>query len=164
MGHAHAAGWTYVDASTATFEVTLNAASCTPVAPLDPTVVQAECVGGVVTTASVTPATGPAGVTYALDSEPAPGTTVVVTATVGAGNAWVDPLPGEWKAGDPATAFATFTVILAAAETCQTVSPALPTVVQAKCVGGVVTDAVGDAAARRWGDHLLDDSDVAGGR
>ena len=42
----------------ATFEVTLEAASsCTPVAPLDPTVVQAECVGGVVTPASVTPAT-----------------------------------------------------------------------------------------------------------
>ena len=63
-----------------------------PVAPLDPTVVQAECVGGVVTTASVTPATGPAGVTYVLDSVAAPGTTVVVIATVGAGNAW-GPLP-----------------------------------------------------------------------
>ncbi len=109
-------GWSAGDpaATTRVFTLTLNAAPCTPVAPLDPTVVQAECVGGVVTTASVTPATGPSGVSYALGSLPAPGTTVVVTATVGLGYAWVSPLPRGWSAGDPATLRATFTVTLAA--------------------------------------------------
>ena len=99
-------GWSAGDpaATTRVFTLTLDAASCTPVAPLDPTVVQAECVGGVVTTASVTPATGPTGVSYALGSVPAPGTTVVVTATVAVGYAWVDPLPLGWSEGDPATA------------------------------------------------------------
>ncbi len=126
-------------ATTAVFTVTLTAASCTPVAPADPTVVQAECVGGVVRTASVTPATGPTGVSYALGSVPAPGTTVAVTATVAVGYAWVSPLPTGWSAGDPATARATFTVTLAAAETCTGVTPQNPTVRQAVCVNGAVT-------------------------
>ena len=59
----------------------------------------------------------------------APGTTVVVTATVGAGFAWVNPLPGPWKPGVPATTKATFTVIFAAV-TCETVSPGPVTVQQ----------------------------------
>ena len=136
-------GWRAGDpaATTAVFSVTLTAASCTPVAPLDPTVRQAVCVGGVVTTASVVPATGPEGVSYALGAVPAPGSTVVVTATVAAGYAWVSPLPTGWSAGDPATARATFSVTLNPAETCTGVTPLDPTVRQAVCVGGVVTAA-----------------------
>ena len=64
--------------------------------PLDPTVRQAVCVGGVVTAASVVPATGPSGVSYALGAVPEPGTTVVVTARVAVGYAWADPLPEGW--------------------------------------------------------------------
>ena len=68
-------------------------AACTPVAPVDPTVTQATCVNGAVTVPTVVPATGPAGVTYALDP-PAPydpGTddyTVTVTATLADGQEW----------------------------------------------------------------------------
>ena len=36
--------------------------ACTPVSPADPTVVQATCVGGVVTVPTVTAGSGPAGV------------------------------------------------------------------------------------------------------
>ena len=79
----HAEGWTYVNTSTATFAAVLaEAETCTGVVPEDPTVRQAVCVNGAVTTPTITLAT-PEGVSYALGGLPAPGTTVTVTATVG---------------------------------------------------------------------------------
>ena len=41
--------------------------ACTPVAPADPTVMQATCANGEVTVPTVTPGTGPAGVGYSVD-------------------------------------------------------------------------------------------------
>ena len=55
-----------VDSTTATFEVTFDVVACMPVTPVDPTVMQATCTDGEVTVPTVTPASGPAGVSYAL--------------------------------------------------------------------------------------------------
>ena len=133
-------GWTRVNATTATFGVTLTAASCAPVAPVAPTVTQAACVGGVVTAPTVTPASAPTGVTYSV-APPGPyngsvTTAVTVTATLGAGFAWVAPLPTGWVEVNPTTA--TFAVTLTAAS-CTPATPVAPVVVQATCTNGVVT-------------------------
>ena len=63
MGHV-AIDVDVVDPVTATFAVTLNAASCTVALPVPPTVVQARCVGGVVTEASVTLPPDGGGISY----------------------------------------------------------------------------------------------------
>ena len=47
--------------------VTFEAVSCTPVTPVDPTVMQATCAAGVVTVPTITPATTPAGSPTWLD-------------------------------------------------------------------------------------------------
>ena len=60
--------WTYVDPTTATFAVTLNAASCDEVTPADPTVTQAVCRNGAFEPATVTFADTD-GITYAADPE-----------------------------------------------------------------------------------------------
>ena len=136
------AGWTagVPAATTSVFHVTLNAAAtCTPVTPQNPTVTQAACAAGVLQPPTLTLPTT-TGITYTTDKAPpyAPGTTVVVTATLKAGFAWVSPLPDPWKPGNPAATKATYTVTFAAA-TCQTATPGTVTVTQATCTAGAVT-------------------------
>ncbi len=56
-------GWTRTSATTATFTVTLAAASCTEALPVAPKINQAQCVGGQVTNPTLTlPTTD--GITY----------------------------------------------------------------------------------------------------
>ena len=134
------AGWTEVNPTTATFQVTLTAPSCTPATPVAPTVVQATCTNGAVTPPTITPGPTP-GVTYTLaPAGPYDGnvtTTVTVTATLADGFAWTDPLPAGWTEVTPTTA--TFQITLTAA-TCDDVVPVAPALVQAVCVGGDVTE------------------------
>ncbi len=136
----------YVDPVTATYTVTFADVSCTPATPLNPGVVQATCVNGVVTAPTITPKPTD-GVTYVLSpTGPYVGTentTVRVTATLANGYAWVDPLPAGWTRTSATTA--TFTVELVAAA-CTPTAPAAPTVGQAVCVDGGVTDADVDVA------------------
>ena len=134
------AGWTRTSDTTATFTVTFATATCTPVAPVNPNVVQAKCAAGVVTAPSVTP-TPVAGISYVVAP---PGsfdgtvtTAVTVTATLANGYAWVDPLPTGWKRFGPTTA--TFSVTLVGAS-CLPLSPVAPSVVEAVCVAGALTE------------------------
>ena len=81
--------------------------------PVAPTVVQAECVGGVTTPASVTLPPNGGGITYSMSpSAPVAGNQVTVTATLSAGYVWVSPLPDGWLPGDPAATTATWSVTL----------------------------------------------------
>ena len=131
-------GWTRTSDTLATYSVTFNDVKCTPVSPVDPTVVQATCTSGTVTEATVTTATGPVGVAYLRGSpktdEVTGVTTVTVTAVVLAGHEWGQ--LNDWTRVDALTA--TLTVTLKAAS-CVEVTPVAPTVTQAACVGGVVT-------------------------
>ena len=133
-------GWTKVDSTTATYNVTFADVACTPVVPADPAVTQATCTNGVVTVPTVEPATGPTGVSYSLDPPGPydPGTetyTVTVTATLSDGLAWGE-LPDDWTGQSPTTA--TFTAGLVGT-TCDEVTPVAPTNHAAQCVDGAVT-------------------------
>ena len=74
----------------ATYSVTFKDLKCTPVSPVDPTVVQATCTSGAVTEATVTPATQPEGVWYVKGLSTTDAVTGVTTVTVTA-----DLLPGH---------------------------------------------------------------------
>ena len=135
-------GWTITSPTTATFTVTLaEAVPCAPLVPLDPDVVEATCVDGVVTDPLVTPADEPEGIEYTVSpGEYGPGDPVTVEAElVAAGAGWppADEMPG-WTITSPTTA--TFTVTLAEAVPCAPLVPLDPDVVEATCVDGVVTD------------------------
>ncbi len=60
------AGWTETSATTATFEVTFDDVTCTPVAPADPAVTQATCANGAVTVPEITLPETP-GVVYVVE-------------------------------------------------------------------------------------------------
>jgi LPXTG-motif cell wall-anchored protein len=133
-------GWTWASPSTATYTVTFADVSCPPATPLNPGVVQATCVDGVVSAPTITP-TNTTGISYlVMPDGPYDGTVttmVTVTATLADGYAWVDPLPTGWTQVDLVTA--TFTVTLTAT-TCAEVTPAAPAIGQAGCVGGALTE------------------------
>ena len=108
------AAWTRVDATTATFTVTLVAASCTTVTPVAPTVTQAVCRRRGVDGADGDVADDD-GITYtrcpAAPPAYAPGQVVTVTATLTAqGVGWPAQasMPAGWTSTSPTTA--TFTV------------------------------------------------------
>ena len=153
------AGWTLVDATTATFTVDLPAVTCTPVQPVSPTVTQATCRSGVVTQPTVVLATTPPGVSYVRTPQgPYSGTVdtaVTVRATLADGFAWGQ-MPDGWVQVDLVTA--QFTVNLAGT-TCAAVTPVGPTVRSAVCVGGGRDD-----AHRHAGDHRPDHLHVEPGR
>ncbi len=131
-------GWTLVDATHATFTVTLADATCTPVSPTNPVVVPATCTGGAVTEPMVV-LPGTEGIVYS--AEPGPPydgtkeTTVTVTAILDDGFEWGQ-IPAGWRQVDAVTA--THELVLHAAS-CDVVTPAAPSVIEAQCVGGVVT-------------------------
>ena len=126
-------------ATRATFVVTFDDVSCTPVVPVNPAVTQATCLNGEVTTPEITPP-NTTGIVYVLDPPGAyNGTrdaTVTVTATVINGFGWMQMPPG-WTQVDPATA--TFIVRLVGT-TCAQVSPVEPALTQAVCADGVVSE------------------------
>ncbi|WP_125777900.1 InlB B-repeat-containing protein [Antribacter gilvus] len=107
--------------------------------PVNPTVTQAVCVGGVVTAPTLTLPPNGGGITYSVD--PAgpytAGDTVTVTATItGAGFIWGSELPAGWVVTSPTTA--EFEVVFDNV-TCVEVVPVAPTVTEAVCVGGELT-------------------------
>ena len=129
-------GWTWVNATTATFAVTLTAASCDVVTPVAPTFTQAECVGGVLQPPTLTLADTD-GITYTADPDgpylllPQ---LVTVTATLDdAGVAWPDPLEGGWTETGPTTA--TYPVMFVF-KACTPVVPVEPVPTQASCTSG----------------------------
>ncbi len=106
--------------------------------PIEPSVTQAVCTGGVVTTPTLTLAATD-GITYMTDADPPyrPGQSVVVTATLDAkGVGWPAELPEGWT--ETSDTVARFTVEFDAVE-CTPVSPVAPTVTQATCTAGAVT-------------------------
>jgi large repetitive protein len=132
-------GWTRVDATTATVSVQLVGASCDEVTPAAPALIQAVCVAGVVWPPSLTlPSTD--GISYTVDP-PAPyssGQTVAVTATLApAGVGWPATLPAGWTATSDTTAT---NVVTFDAVACKPGTPATPTVLQATCVNGGVSE------------------------
>ena len=84
-------GWTETSDTTATLTHTFDDVTCTPVLPVDPTVVEGLCANGVATASSVQLEATP-GLVYSVDPpgpyDPAAETDVVVTATVLNGYAW----------------------------------------------------------------------------
>ena len=84
-------GWTETSATTATFELTFDTVTCTPVAPVAPGVTQATCASGEVTAPTITLPTTP-GVGYEMEpSELGDGTgnvTVSIMPTVVNGFEW----------------------------------------------------------------------------
>ncbi len=138
-------GWIEADPTTATYSVTLAAASCTSVTPVAPRLTQAVCVNGALVPPSL--ALVPTdGITYTVapPGPYSPGQQVVVTATLNAsGVAWPDPLPTGWVRVSTTTATYTVTFLVVA---CVPVVPADPSVTQASCVSGAVTAPVVTAA------------------
>src|SRR5262249_17813289 len=107
-------GWTRVDATTATYTVTLLRASCEHVSPVAPTITEAECVDGALTEPTLDLPTSGGGITYSVDVDPpyAAGQTVVGTATLDeTGVAWSAELPEGWFRVNALTA--TFSVTFA---------------------------------------------------
>ena len=99
---------------------------------------QATCTAGEVTVPTVVLATGPAGVTYAVDP-PGPydghgGHTVTVTATLADGYAWGT----LWRRGREVERRRRRTRSTLHGTTCDEVTPVAPTVNQAVCRGGVL--------------------------
>ncbi|MGC4108739.1 MAG: hypothetical protein QM753_20645 [Thermomicrobiales bacterium] len=127
-------GWTKVNDSTATFTVELDEVECMPVVPVDPIVMNSECLGGALTSPSVIPVPTE-GVVYTLSGEVVNGGTVTVIATVTDGYAW-GTLPTGWTKVDDATA--TFTVQLDDIK-CTPVSPVAPSVSQVDCAHASIT-------------------------
>ena len=84
-------GWTATSDTTATYTHTFDDVTCTPVLPVDPTVIEGACANGVATASSVQMEAAP-GLVYSVDPpgpyDPAAETDVVVTATVLDGFAW----------------------------------------------------------------------------
>ncbi len=115
----------------------LNGCGGVTAVPVNPTVVQATCSGGVVTTPTVVPSTRPLGVRYTQSpAGPYNGnqtTTVTVTATLTFGYEWGQ-MPAGWVKG---TTTATYTVTLRAAA-CGVFTPTDPTVTQASCAAGIL--------------------------
>ena len=112
--------------TTATFTVTLNAASCTAVTPVAPTVTQAICRNGVLEPPTLElPTTD--GITYTADPKAAyeAGERVTVTATLDdAGVGWPDNLAAlGWTEVDSTTATSEVTFADVA---CTPVTPAAP--------------------------------------
>ncbi|MCF4122461.1 hypothetical protein L1785_15895, partial [Antribacter sp. KLBMP9083] len=131
------AGWVEVSPTVATFSVTFDNVECKEVVPVNPTVTQAVCVGGVVTAPTLTLPANTEAITYTV--APAgpytAGQTVTVTATLSAGFAW-GTLPAGWVEVSPTVA--TFSVTFDDVE-CKEVVPVNPTVTQAVCVAGQLT-------------------------
>ncbi len=141
--------------STATFAVTLNAASCDEVVPADPTVTQAVCRNGAFEPPTVTFAMTD-GITYAADPEgpyvllPQ---VVTVTATLDeAGVGWPATMPAGWTETNSTTA--TFKPVLLQAAPCFPVLPTDPVVTQATCTAGEVTVPTIELASDSGGGHL----------
>ena len=116
----------------------LSGCAAATAVPVNPTVVQATCSGGVVTTPTVVPATRPLGVHY-TQSPAGPyngsqATTVTVTATLTFGYEWGQ-MPAGWVKTNATTA--TYTVTLRAAA-CGVYTPVDPTVTQASCAAGIL--------------------------
>src|SRR5680860_973075 len=91
--------------------VTFDDATCDEVNPVAPTLVEAQCVDGALTTPTLTLAITD-GITYSVDVDPpyAPGEVVVVTATLDAsGVGWPDLLPPGWTELTETTASFTVT-------------------------------------------------------
>ena len=133
------APWTRVNDTTARWTVTLTAATCAEVTPVAPTVTQAMCAGGVLSPPTLALATTDK-ITYTVapSGQYAPGGTATVTATLaGTGVAWPDALPPRWvRVNDTTATYAvTFKVVA-----CTPVALAAPTVTQATCTSGAVSD------------------------
>ncbi|MGN6031112.1 MAG: hypothetical protein ACTHQE_05550 [Thermomicrobiales bacterium] len=128
-------GWTKVNATTATFSVTLDDVECTQVIPAAPVVTNAVCVGGALTDPSVD-LQETTGVTYTMTGEVVNGGTVVVKAVLGDGYAW-GTMPEGWTRVDATTA--TYTVELDDVA-CTPVSPVDPAVTNVACIGGTLTE------------------------
>ena len=144
--------------------------SCTPVAPVAPTVVAATCVAGDLTPPTVTLAVTP-GVTYVADPpgpyDPSMDTDIVVTATLADGFEWdtggpatfgfrtaaapQQAVPAGWTIVDPTTA--TFAISLPAFPPCPLMTPVEPTVSDPTCADGVAVRA--DARVRHDRGHRL---------
>ncbi len=130
--------WQKLGPARATFTVVLTGTSCEDVTPVEPTVTQAACTGGVVTRPTLALAETD-GITYTADPEGpyTQGQSVLVTATLDAeGVGWPDQLPEGWT--ETSDTQATFTVEFDAVE-CTPVAPVAPTVTQATCVNGAVS-------------------------
>ncbi len=169
-------GWTETSATTATFELTFDTVTCTPVAPVAPGVTQATCVNGAVAPPRIT-LPGTTGVLYVVEpSDLGDGSTnvdVMVTATVEDGFGWAT-ISAPWVRNNDATATLTLTL---PRTTCDEVMPVAPTVTQAECANGALSaptlalletdgitysvDARGPVQARAGGDG---DGDVGSGR
>ena len=151
-------GWERTSDTVAVYTVTFADVSCTPVAPISPTVVAATCVAGDLTPPTVTLAVTP-GVTFVADRpgpyDPTVEVQIVVTATLADGYAWdtgpstlrragvrgaalpQQAIPAGWAIVDPGTA--TFAVTIPASPPCPEMTPVAPTVTEPQCIGGVLT-------------------------
>ena len=134
-GTARPAGWVFQNDVLATFTIRFQDVECRPATPVAPTVTDASCVNGELTVPTLELATTD-GITYTASSAApySPGQSVTVTATLADGFEWGQ-LARSWTELTPTTA--TYVVTFAPA-TCAEVVPALPTVTEAVCAGGVV--------------------------
>lgn len=129
-------GWTRVDNTTATIEISLDDIECTPVVPINPSITNAVCIdGGLTAPTLTTPVTE--GITYSFNADDVVnGGTFVITATLADGYAWSE-MPEGWTRVDATTA--TWTVVLENVE-CITVDPGLPVIEDAVCEDGTMRD------------------------
>ena len=130
-----ATGWHKDSATKATYSGTLNLNKCEAIVPADPTLTQAQCVGGALTAPTLAFANTP-GITYYKDGEPTNGGTVTVTAVLGASYSWGDLTGSGWTQVNKYTATKDFTFKTVE---CTPVTPATPDVTQAQCVSGALT-------------------------
>ncbi|SEE85300.1 InlB B-repeat-containing protein [Ruania alba] len=131
------AGWTQTSPTTAEYVVTFDDVECIPVAPEDPTITQAVCEDGELIDPTLTlPETE--GVTYSADpSGPySAGDTVTVTATLADGYEW-GTLGEGWTQDSPTQA--SYVVTFDDVE-CIPVAPEDPTITQAVCENGELTE------------------------
>lgn len=129
-------GWTRVDSTTASWQVTFDDPDCIVATPVAPSITQAVCAGGDIVGPRVMPGTTE-GVLYTFNEEDVTnGGTVIVTATVQTGYAWPAEMPQGWTKVSDTTA--TYNVMLDEVA-CAPVAPVLPQVMGMVCLDGVTT-------------------------
>ena len=125
-------GWTKTSYTTATYTVTFDDVSCSAVLPDSLLRVPAVCTADGAVIASLVDLPTTPGITYSVAIDPANATNATVTATVGQGYGWGDPMTEGWTTTGPTTA--THSVDVGQAVDCVVSSPPVPPTAEIEAV------------------------------
>ncbi len=140
-------GWTKTSDTTATYTVTFDDVSCSAVLPDSLLRVPAVCTADGAVIASLVDLPTTPGITYSVAIDPNDATSATVTATVGQGYGWGDPMTEGWTTTGPTTA--THSVTLEMVD-CVASSPPVPPTAEIEAVPPERMGGDGRRLHQRW--------------